>query len=178
MWWVFFFVFLLCLTPSKSGAAALYPKPLAGKHPWWVKPIAFKHTKDIVGLASSLLLVASIGYGIWKVNGKNFDVHPIDIKTSANITNGDTPTVNAVKSQEDVKSLTRTGKWKVAILLFWMVLPPIWFWFEYVGLYRYDNEDQREKLDEFKYTQDVASKIWIALVTALTILYFGKDIRT
>ena len=36
----------------------------------------------------------------------------------------------------------------------------------------------REALDQFKYTQELASKIWLALVTALTFLYFGKDIRT
>lgn len=32
-----------------------------------------------------------------------------------------------------------------------------------------------EMFDRFKYGQEVASKTWLALVTLLTGLYFGKD---
>ena len=58
-----------------------------------------------------------------------------------------------------------------------IVVPPCWFWFEYFGLYRYDSGAHKPDWDSFKYGQDVSSKVWLALVTTLTILYFGKDIR-
>ena len=64
-------------------------------------------------------------------------------------------------------------------LVFWIAIPPAWFWLDYYGLYRYDPVGAgKVDLESFKYGQDVASKIWIALVTALTILYFGKDLHT
>jgi hypothetical protein len=34
----------------------------------------------------------------------------------------------------------------------------------------------KEDLEHLKYGQDVSSKIWLALVTALFGIYFGKDI--
>jgi hypothetical protein len=76
-----------------------------------------------------------------------------------------------------LKSLTELGRYKVLILLFWIAVPPCWFWFEYFGLYRYDSGAHKPDWDSFKYGQDVSSKVWLALVTTLTILYFGKDIR-
>jgi hypothetical protein len=50
------------------------------------------------------------------------------------------------------------------------LLPPVWFWCEYVFLYPYYGQ----KLEEFKYRQVVASKIWLATVSVLLILYFGR----
>jgi hypothetical protein len=61
------------------------------------------------------------------------------------------------------------------ILTAWLVLPPVWFWIEY--FYIYLRSHPRDDLEEFKYGQDIASKIWIGLVTALFGLYFGKDLR-
>jgi len=57
-----------------------------------------------------------------------------------------------------------------------------WYGISTLFLYRYDprklpNGDDKPDWDNFKYGQEVSSKIWLALVTALTILYFGKDIR-
>jgi hypothetical protein len=71
------------------------------------------------------------------------------------------------------KELTGSGEVKAFILAFWIVVPPFWFWLEFFGHYRYERSD----LEQFKYGQDVSSKIWLALVTALTLLYFGKDLR-
>ena len=65
----------------------------------------------------------------------------------------------------------------MVFLLFWIAIPPAWFWLDYFGLYRYDPVVGKTDLDSFKYGQDVAARIWLALVTALTILYFGKDLR-
>jgi hypothetical protein len=61
------------------------------------------------------------------------------------------------------------------VLCAWIVLPPLWFWCEYFFIW--DRQSgYRPSLEEFKYGQDVASKIWLGLVTALLILYFGKDL--
>ena len=76
------------------------------------------------------------------------------------------------------KTLSNYGKIKLAFLVFWIAIPPTWFWLDYFGLYKYDPvAGGKPDLESFKYGQDVASRIWIALVTALTILYFGKDLR-
>jgi hypothetical protein len=66
------------------------------------------------------------------------------------------------------------------ILICWAVLPPIWFWYEYFFVYKPPKKDEAPRTDfeSFKYGQDVSSKIWIAVVSALLILYFGKDIRS
>ena len=59
----------------------------------------------------------------------------------------------------------------------WSLLPPIWFWFEYIFLFRNAfPEAEQSKLDRFKYQQDLSSKIWLAAVSVLLILYFWKDI--
>ena len=60
----------------------------------------------------------------------------------------------------------------------WLLLPPVYFWYEYFYVYgRTRNAAARADLESFKYGQDVASKIWIAVVSALLALYFGKDFR-
>lgn len=59
------------------------------------------------------------------------------------------------------------------MLAFWIVVPPVWFWFEYFYLYKGSSNDDLEK---FKHGQDQSSKIWLALVTVLLAAYFGKDL--
>lgn len=69
----------------------------------------------------------------------------------------------------------KTGDgYKLAQAIFlgiWIIVPPIWFWFEYYFLY----EDGKPGLDEFKHGQGQSSKIWLALITLLAATYFGKD---
>jgi hypothetical protein len=60
------------------------------------------------------------------------------------------------------------------VLSIWIVCPPIWFWYEYFHLYRPAPEPKPD-IENFKYGQDQAAKIWLALVTLLLALYFGKD---
>src|SRR6266849_3306809 len=66
---------------------------------------------------------------------------------------------------------------QVFVLVFWTLAPPIWFWFEYIFLFRrafpHANENS---LNALKTQQDLSSKIWIATASALLILYFWKDI--
>lgn len=177
--WLWYFILISLFFPTKRkhmNVHPLYPEPEEGNRPFWVA-LAFRNIQIVVGLLAAVLFVASIGYGRWKINEKNFTSEPMIVNASAKVTDGDTLSIHAVYS-EGSKTLTCIGRCKVCILLFWIVVPPIWFWYEHVGLYRYDPHQGREDEKQFKYTQDLASKIWLALVTALTILYFGKDIRT
>jgi hypothetical protein len=65
------------------------------------------------------------------------------------------------------------------ILVIWIVVPPVWFWFEFFFLYlpltRDPDRPFKMSWDEYKFAVDVSAKIWLALVTALLGLYFGKD---
>lgn|ERR1700731_1317113 len=66
---------------------------------------------------------------------------------------------------------------QVLVLVFWTLAPPIWFWFEYIFLFRKAFPDgDKDKLEALKTQQDLSSKIWIATASALLILYFWKDI--
>src|SRR5215831_5214553 len=62
---------------------------------------------------------------------------------------------------------------QVIVLCFWVLAPPMWFALE-KNVRTSELQDDRI-FDRFKYTQDLASKIWLALVTVLLVLYFGKD---
>jgi hypothetical protein len=64
---------------------------------------------------------------------------------------------------------------QVVVLVLWLVLPPIWFWFEQRWKSRL--EPPSTEFDRFKYSQEQAAKIWLALVTALFGIYFGKDLH-
>ena len=66
---------------------------------------------------------------------------------------------------------------QVFVLVAWTLGPPIWFWYEYIFLFRdvYPNQD-KDKLESLKTQQDLSSKIWIAAASVLLILYFWKDI--
>lgn len=61
------------------------------------------------------------------------------------------------------------------VLGLWILLPPIWFWLEYFFLYK-DEGTAVVKLEAFKHGQEQSAKIWLALVTLLAGLYFGKDL--
>jgi len=62
------------------------------------------------------------------------------------------------------------------VLGLWVLLPPIWFWYEYFFLYKDIPKVEREKIEEFKHGQDQSAKLWLALITVLLGLYFEKDL--
>ena len=66
---------------------------------------------------------------------------------------------------------------QVVIVALWTILPPIFFWIEYIWLYKptFSMAD-KDRFEAFKYQQDLSSKIWLALVSVLLMLYFWKDI--
>lgn len=61
------------------------------------------------------------------------------------------------------------------VLCCWILLPPMWFALER-WMRSKDLASNDKTFDRFKYNQDLASKIWLALVSVLLILYFGKDL--
>jgi hypothetical protein len=61
------------------------------------------------------------------------------------------------------------------VLGLWILVPPLWFWFEYFFLYK-DKTTSKVNLEGFKHGQDQSAKIWLALITVLAGLYFGKDL--
>lgn len=73
--------------------------------------------------------------------------------------------------------------WKVCLLAPWVILPPIWFSVEYYYLYLPTLKDEKtssaevlkDSLERFKQGQEESSKVWLALVTLLTGIYFGKE---
>lgn len=65
---------------------------------------------------------------------------------------------------------------QAVILVIWIVGPPVWFWYEFFYLYK--RAKNPEEWDRFKHGQEQSAKIWLALVTVLFGLYFGKDFRT
>lgn len=58
----------------------------------------------------------------------------------------------------------RTAAW--CAWLGWVVIPPLWFNFEYQFLFKKYGPD--EAFEAFKYGQDVASKVWLGIAAALT----------
>lgn len=63
---------------------------------------------------------------------------------------------------------------QAVMLVIWIIGPSIWFWYECFYLYK-RTQNQNRDWDGFKYGQDQSAKIWLALVTVLFGLYFGKD---
>jgi hypothetical protein len=150
------------------------PPAVRGRRPFWAKGFARVGVRMSIGYLSAILLVLSTWYGISTLYDRNFDPKPAALSSPSG--------VGLPAAAEREKTLSAVGKMKAEILLFWVLVPPCWFWFEYFFLYRYDKEtlpngDKKPDWDNFKYGQEVSSKVWLALVTALTILYFGKDIR-
>jgi len=67
--------------------------------------------------------------------------------------------------------------WQVVFWLAWSIVPPGWFVFENWLFGRQIPAPEKDVADRFKYNQDLASKVWIAIAAALLVLYFGKEIR-
>jgi|SRR5208282_4305808 len=82
--------------------------------------------------------------------------------------------------------------WKAALLVPWIILPPVWFCTEYFYVYtprpitaqsvasdEYKDqwEKRKEHFEEFLHGQDAASKVWLSMVTILAGLYLGGSVK-
>lgn len=66
---------------------------------------------------------------------------------------------------------------QACIVVTWIIIPPMWFWLDYFFIYLRNHkmgDEPPPDIDLFKYGQDISSKIWIAVSTALLALYFGS----
>jgi hypothetical protein len=53
----------------------------------------------------------------------------------------------------------------------------MWFWLEYYGIWNYEDMTKRQSSEELQCGQELAAKNWLAAITAVGILRFGKDIK-
>ena len=66
------------------------------------------------------------------------------------------------------------------ILVFsWVIGPPFWFYFEYVALMGHFGRDKLglempRTVEGFRYAQDLAAKLWVAMVV---VLFFAAGLK-
>jgi hypothetical protein len=58
------------------------------------------------------------------------------------------------------------------VILFWVALPPLWFFFEWIILCPNLLKDERERI---AHTHDLARNVWLALVVFLAVILGVKD---
>lgn len=57
-------------------------------------------------------------------------------------------------------------------LVFTALLPPLWFWVEYIYIWQKAPTDKRPDFEEFQYGQTVSLNLWLAFVGLIVALYF------
>lgn len=62
--------------------------------------------------------------------------------------------------------------WDYILYVFWLMAPPSYFLWEYIA--KFPHKLDSNQMADFKYTQDLASKIWAALLIAFGILLLAK----
>ena len=74
------------------------------------------------------------------------------------------------------KELSESWKFILTLIYFlWILSPPIWFLCEY----HQNNYINAEEFEQFKYSQELASRLWAAILLALFIIlkgYFKIDL--
>jgi hypothetical protein len=65
--------------------------------------------------------------------------------------------------------VTNTEFWKRLVAAAWLVVPPVWFFFE---LHWVRNNRGQVALARCKESQDAAAKVWGGVAAALALLYF------
>lgn len=129
-----------------------------------------------MGYLATALLLYSIWYGFARVNCRNFE--PADGPRADACETQQAPKSNAPPPPiDEEKRLAGVGFQKAVLIMFWVLMPPVWFSLEYFGIWRYEDKTVRQGIEDLKVGQELAAKIWLAAVTALGTLYFGKDIR-
>jgi cyanate permease len=63
-----------------------------------------------------------------------------------------------------------SDRWKLAIAIEWLILPPVFFFFEL----HWVRNHMPDELQNCKMSQESASKIWQGISAALLLVYFGK----
>ena len=160
---------------KRKAVQGIYGEPTQGERPWWALPFAFSDVQTVMGSLATALLIYSLWYGFARINCRNFD-SPGSPHIDACQTE-ETPKSNATVPSDSEKRLTSVGLQKAVLIVIWVLVPPMWFWLEYYGIWKYEDKTKRQSREDLQFGQELAAKIWLAAVTALGILYFGKDIK-
>jgi len=62
--------------------------------------------------------------------------------------------------------------WSPFLAAIWTIGVPIWFWVEYTFLASEEEKNDSVSFKRLKYSQELASKIWLAVAAVLAALYF------
>jgi len=70
------------------------------------------------------------------------------------------------------------GDWtddiKKGLIGFWIVVPPLWLWFEFCFLFDRGKTQFSNNFEKFKYGQELTRNLWLAISALLLLIYFGK----
>lgn len=60
------------------------------------------------------------------------------------------------------------------IYAFWVMVPPLYFLVEYIHIFPDSCKIDKDVLDDFKYTQELGSKVWAGFIVILTTIVYAK----
>ena len=72
---------------------------------------------------------------------------------------------------------TRLKELVLPFLVFWTIVPPMYFWFDYFVLWHLERKrgsSQFADLPEFKHGQELSRNLWLAIVAVLAAIYTSK----
>jgi len=69
---------------------------------------------------------------------------------------------------------TTTKKIKITLLVSWIIIPPLWFYAEYFLIFI--PHGLTGTFEFFKYGQDVASKLWAAVVATISLSLYKTSL--
>jgi hypothetical protein len=116
--------------------------------PIWKNP----YRKQIV-IISSILVFLSILYEFFSINGA-----VVEVKNGALL-------FHRICTDE-----IRLGDYIIYGGL--VILPPLYFLIEYIHLFPDELKVKSDQLDDLKYTQELAAKLWAGLILAVTAFFW------
>jgi len=63
---------------------------------------------------------------------------------------------------------------KKGLLGFWIIIPPLWLWFEFCFLFKDGKAPFSNDFEKFKYGQELTKNLWLSISALLLLVYFGK----
>lgn len=67
-----------------------------------------------------------------------------------------------------------TDTWVKLIIVGWALLPPVWFWFQYVFMFDWKNEDEKRKDRDWKLIE-VSKNIWLGVAAIVFAIFTTLD---
>lgn len=63
---------------------------------------------------------------------------------------------------------------KKILIGFWLIVPPLWLWYEFCFLYELGVTPFPNDFDKYKHSNELTKNLWLAISTVLVLIYFGK----